>query len=137
MSAALLPRPFALGVLVAASVFGAALTLTPTVARADDTRAAVQSVFDQNCVKCHGARRTSAGLDLTADATASIVGRASSQAPGIPLVDAGNPDGSYLLLKVTDRHTTAGEGARMPLGNKVLSADAIETIRHWIASGAP
>lgn len=46
----------------------------------------------------------------------------------------GDPDGSYLLEKLTQDNPRFGD--RMPLFQTPLSADQIELIRTWIAEGA-
>jgi len=92
------------------------------------------NIVRQRCTKCHGARRKAAGLDLT-KGLEPLVGAASSQS-SFALVEAGQPERSYLFLKLTGRHDGSGKGARMPLGGKPLQADAIATIRKWIQDGA-
>lgn len=132
-----LPLRGAASTAVALGALVSLLAVDTAPARADDPRSEAQAVFDASCVKCHGARRTSAGLDLSADATGGLAGRASTQAPSMALVEPGNPDASYLFLKITDRHEGTGEGARMPLSGGALAPDDVEAVRRWIAAGAP
>ena len=47
----------------------------------------------------------------------------------------GNPNGSYILLKLRGDPGITGE--RMPLGGPYLSADQIAGIAAWIQAGAP
>jgi hypothetical protein len=91
----------------------------------------VQPLWNAQCVGCHGAGGNG-GLDLRApDSRAALVGVASVNWPGA-LVTAGEPDASVLYLKLVG---APGVGARMPQGG-ALGADALETVRRWIAEGA-
>lgn len=92
------------------------------------------------CSFCHGLPpneksngKFSVGTDK-ASAYAAMVGKSSvsSKCSGRPLVVAGNPDASLLLLKVT--HPPCGD--HMPLGGSPLSSEQVEMIRSWIAAGA-
>jgi hypothetical protein len=59
---------------------------------------------------------------------------AAARTAGLLRVDPDNPDNSFLLVKVTN--PTPLQGSRMPLGELPLSAEQIQLIRDWIASGA-
>ena len=72
-------------------------------------------------------------MSLEGDFAARIVGVASGQRPDLKLVDPGNPDSSYLLIKVRGDDEIVSQ--QMPPG-KVLPAEQVEIIRAWIASGA-
>ena len=97
--------------------------------------AQVSEVFAVSCVTsgCHSGGEPAAGLSLEGDFAARIVGVASEQRSGFLLVDPGNPDESYLLLKVRGDDEIISQ--RMPPGNP-LPAEQVEIIRAWIASGA-
>lgn len=74
----------------------------------------------------------SGGLTMGGDATSAytaMVGVASTQ--GTPYVAAGDPDGSYMFLKITEPPV----GSLMPLGDS-LTLDQISIIEDWILSGA-
>ncbi|MEX0707262.1 MAG: hypothetical protein WD078_04815 [Woeseia sp.] len=93
-------------------------------------------VFTPTCATagCHTGAGAPQGLRL--DATSSyglLVNVASSQAPSIPRVAPGDPDGSYLVRKLEG---TAAAGARMPLGRPPLAQSTIDVIRQWIIDGA-
>lgn len=61
----------------------------------------------------------------------------SSLSSELLLVDPGNPDRSYLMLKLEGTHLDAGEaGVRMPIGAAPLSAKKLDKIRTWILEGA-
>ena len=99
------------------------------------TLAQVSEVFAVSCAfsGCHSGGDPAAGLSLEGDFAARIVGVASEQRSDLKLVDPGNPNKSYLLIKV--RGDDAIISQRMPPGNP-LSAEQVEIIRAWIASGA-
>ena len=82
---------------------------------------------------CHSGGDPAAGLSLEGDFAARIVGVASEQRSDLKLVDPGNPNKSYLLIKVRGDDEIISQ--RMPPGNP-LSAEQVEIIRAWIASGA-
>ncbi|NKB69051.1 MAG: hypothetical protein GKR89_18440 [Candidatus Latescibacteria bacterium] len=105
------------------------------------TFAAIQdNIFTPSCALsgCHGADNFSNSPNLaTGQAYANIVGVASLgdlQAPRRPLIAAGDPDNSYLYLKLLDG--AAVEGVRMPNGGPYLPADTIAMVRAWIEAGA-
>lgn len=98
------------------------------------TYADVQQIVAESCAvpTCHAASLPSLGLDLETDPYGATVGVAASTS--IILVEPGAPEASYLLEKVSSDTPTAG--GRMPPGNPLSSAQ-IETLRSWIAAGAP
>ena len=99
------------------------------------TLAQVSGVFSVSCALsgCHSGGEPTADLSLEGDFAARIVGVASGQRPDLKLVDPGNPDDSYLLIKVRGDDEIVSQ--QMPPG-KVLPAEQVEIIRAWIASGA-
>ena len=97
--------------------------------------AQVSEVFAVSCAfsGCHSGGDPAAGLSLEGDFAGRIVGVASEQRAGFLLVDPGNPNKSYLLLKVRGDDEIISQ--QMPPGNP-LPAEQVEIIRAWIASGA-
>ncbi len=90
-------------------------------------------MLEARCDGCHSGADADAGLDLSAgSAWASLVGAASTEAPGRTRVVPGDPDASYLVAKLEG---TAGD--QMPLGGAALPAATIATVRAWISAGAP
>lgn len=96
-----------------------------------------------NMPTCHGAA-TQGNLDLSAKQTAydALVGVEASglmcSDSGLTLVQANNPGQSLLVLKVEEKAgmgDTCGVG--MPNTGQALGNDEIDTIRSWIAAGAP
>ena len=95
----------------------------------------VREVFAVSCAfsGCHSGGEPAAGLSLEGDFATRIVGVDSGQRPDFKLVDPGNPNKSYLLIKVRGDDEIVSR--QMPPGNP-LSAEQVEIIRAWIASGA-
>jgi hypothetical protein len=89
----------------------------------------VRPILSENCFQCHGfdekAREARLRLDVRAVATAPAKSGAIAIVPG-------HPEGSELLLRVTDAED------RMPPAEtgKRLKPAEIETLRRWIAAGA-
>ena len=88
---------------------------------------AIQDIFNQECVKCHGTRRQEAGLRLD-----SSIGlrRGSDQGP---IISPGSPSTSRLLLALEGN--LAGT-ARMPAKAPALPTEQLFQLRQWIESGA-
>jgi hypothetical protein len=95
----------------------------------------IQEIFNRKgCTNssCHGSARM-AGLDLRSGASyASLVNvRATSE--NLVRVVPGDPDGSYLVIKVEGRQSV---GARMPQTGSPLDTIDLTNLRNWIAQGA-
>ena len=89
------------------------------------------------CVNCHTSvgRIPPAGLDLTGNAYARLVGVSSVQRPGVLRVAPGDPDNSYIVHKLEGRSDIVG--GRMPRGTGPFLTDGqMLVIRRWIAEGA-
>lgn len=90
-----------------------------------DHAAAVKQIFRTRCLECHG--------DTRREADIHILQRDSYVGEGLP-VTPGDLDESYLF----DLLVTADEDYRMPESPRPpLSEQEIETVRQWIAEGAP
>lgn len=104
----------------------------------EPTLASIQeNIFDVSCALsgCHTGSNPPMGLDLTAGQSRSIlVGVASREVPAFERVDPGNPDDSYLVMKIEGDARIVG--VRMPLGRTPLSGEQIAVIREWILNGA-
>jgi len=121
-------------VLAAAALMAAGLAAqAPKVSFARD----VQPILDRECTKCHDAKEHKGRLDLSAGAAyRSLVGVPSEEVAAIPRVKPGDPDGSYLWLKLQHR---AEKGSGMPKGlffAKQLSPQELDLIKAWIEAGA-
>lgn len=103
-------------------------------------------IFDRNCAYtgCHFPpdaepnEEGQAGMDLTADAAyGAIVNVPSDEVPTMMRIAPGDPEGSYLYLKLNDRQAeVGGTGTRMPT-ELFLSQPEIEKFESWILAGAP
>ena len=92
-------------------------------------------IFTPLCTQCHSGASAPLGLSLEAGLSRSLlVGVSSVEVPALLRVKAGDPESSYLILKVEGASSIVG--GRMPLGNPPLSVEQIEAIREWIAEGA-
>ncbi len=93
----------------------------------------VEAIWSQRCTGCHTDGGVQAGLSLDAGESV-LVGVASTQAPELALVSYGDPEGSYLWLKITDGPEIVG--SRMPQG-AALSDGEIGTVTNWIVGVTP
>lgn len=92
-----------------------------------------ENVFDLSCA-LSGCHSGSTFPDLSSgQAYASIVDAISSQ--GFKLIAPGDPDNSYLYIKITAGPDMSG--SRMPQGGAPLPATTTDAIRDWIERGAP
>ena len=107
------------------TVDGAAVTVTLSQLSAQ--------IFTPNCSGCHGSSPSENMSLLPDDIAASIIDVQSNQRPSLQRIDPNNPDGSYLLQKVSG----TGAKAQMPLGGTPLSAAQIQLIVDWVNAGAP
>jgi hypothetical protein len=114
-------------------------TPTPTLPA---TLAVIQaSIFSPRCALplCHDSASRAGNLVLEpASSHADLVGIEpdvdTAEEAGLLRVDAGNPDNSFLLIKIEG--PPPDQGGRMPLVGRFLNADEVDVIRAWIADGA-
>jgi hypothetical protein len=101
-----------------------------------DLQSIEENVFTPICSKCHIGASAPEGLELdAAHAYDDLVGVPSVEEPNLERVNPGNPDLSYMVLKIEG---AAGiEGAQMPFGETPLPQTTIDAIRQWITNGAP
>lgn len=96
-------------------------------------------IFTPTCAKagCHASASASDGLVLEAgQAYGNLVGRPATQRSNLARVQPGDPDRSYLILKL--RGDPSITGLRMPQdGPPYLTSEQIEGIAAWIRAGAP
>jgi hypothetical protein len=97
----------------------------------------VQPLLDAHCTGCHEGPRPPEGLNLTAAHSYSLtVNTSSRQARRVPRVAPGQPERSYLYLKLTGAHAAAGgSGTQMPPDFPLPETD-LARIRAWIEQGA-
>ena len=101
-----------------------------------------QTIFGVHCLNsgCHNSTDRAGNLVLEAGLShASLLDGATfntvAAAAGLRRVDPGNPDLSFLIIKLNG--PGPGEGTRMPQGLSALSAADVDSIRAWILAGAP
>ncbi len=120
-----LDQPFAPGI---ASRYGAS-TFEPTY---EDI---ALSFLEPLCADCHGGGAPSTGLDVTFErAFQEMVDVPSVQRPDLDLIEPGDPDNSYLIIKLEGGDEMLGR--LMPRGRPARPPEEIEIIRTWIANGA-
>ncbi|RIK83388.1 MAG: hypothetical protein DCC67_05990 [Planctomycetota bacterium] len=89
----------------------------------------VLPILRANCQGCHQAARQEGGVDLTSQA--GVLGESES---GLAVVAPGDVEASELLAQITP---DGAGSALMPKDGPPLKPDEVETIRRWIAEGAP
>lgn len=95
----------------------------------------IQPIWGSQCATCHTSS-SNGGLNL-ADAYDEIISVGSNSTPSVSLIEPGDPDASYLWLKLIDRQdVVGGDGDWMPRGGKRLDAEQCLAIESWIAEGA-
>lgn len=100
----------------------------------------ISPLLEANCGGCHSEERAEAGLVLVGEGVYQrlLDGAAALDRDGRRFVVPGDPQGSYLFLKLIDDETIVGKG--MPLdplaGVRKLSDEEIFDIEAWIRDGA-
>jgi len=126
---------------VAATAFGMRAGAAPDAPAAPAEsyfQAEIAPLLTEKCAVCHMTGEEAGAMSLIPDnAIASLVGVGSAEAPTQIRVVAGDPDKSYLVMKLEGTHMAhGGAGAQMPFGSPPLPAAEIAKIRMWIADGA-
>ncbi len=88
----------------------------------------VLPIFQQNCAKCHGEKRGSAGLRLHTAAALKVKWDKQKN-----LIVPGKPEESELYKRLT---LPKDDKKRMPKGGEPLAKDKIDLIARWIKEGA-
>lgn len=102
----------------------------------------VQPIIQAYCVRCHSATNRPPRMDFRQPARNTydrLVGRPALRAQA-NYIEPGDPDRSYLLLKIENRHQTITgfDGDFMPPNRERIrvSAPEVETLTTWIREGA-
>jgi len=98
--------------------------------------AQIQPIWDARCSEaCHLGSSANGGLSLN-DGFGATVGVPAIGIAGMDLITPGNPDQSYMWLKLNDTHMGAGGiGAIMPTSGMLASTE-LDLIKSWIDGGA-
>jgi mono/diheme cytochrome c family protein len=99
---------------------------SPAPAAAIDFTRDIQPIFAQQCYACHGAATQMADLRLDAKSPALRGGRSGA------VIVPGDSKASRLYQRISG----GSSGARMPMGQKPLTAEQIALIARWIDAGA-
>jgi hypothetical protein len=98
----------------------------------------VSQILEANCGGCHGGTSPAEGLDLVGDDAYDTLLEASTQVPDLKLVEPGEPDQSYLWLKLNGDDSIVG--SQMPIdpleGERTLTQPELDDINTWIVNGA-
>ena len=89
----------------------------------------IQTIFNDNCIQCHGGPNPIAFMDLTLG-TAQIVDIPSFQVNSINRIEPGRPSLSYLFFKINCSNQLSGD--RMPRDAPPLNLFDQALIRDWI-----
>jgi hypothetical protein len=97
----------------------------------------LEPLVTARCLGCHTREEPEAQLVFeTGSGYEAMVGRASTQVPDQMLVVPGDPDASYLWLKLTGDAEIGKGMPRTVIGSIRLSDAELELYRRWIADGA-
>jgi len=100
-----------------------------------DFQSIQDNVFTPICVRCHSGASAPEGLQLdAAHSYALLVGVPSGEVPDVERVKPGDPDSSYIVLKLEGAPGIVG--VQMPYGGPYLPQATIDVIRQWITNGA-
>lgn len=95
------------------------------------------NIFSRKCAfsGCHAGPNPQQGMNLSeGKAYENIVLVPSTEQPELFRIQPGEPDSSYLYLKVKGDPRISGE--QMPLSGSKLTQQQLDAIREWIANGA-
>ena len=100
-------------------------------------------LIERGCAEsnCHQGAEAKAGLNLEAEFAFDALVNQPCSMPGavelgLNLVTPGEPDDSFLYVKVTLEEDHSLLGRPMPITGKGLSVEDTELIRRWIEAGA-
>jgi hypothetical protein len=101
-----------------------------------DFQSIQDNVFTPICAPCHSGATAPEGETLdAAHSYNSIVGVPSTEVPTLDRIKPGDPDHSYLVLKIEGASGIIG--AQMPYHETPLVQSTINAIRQWVTDGAP
>jgi mono/diheme cytochrome c family protein len=110
----------------------ACLPLTVPAAAAEiDFRSQVLPLLSENCFNCHGPDSGTREAGLRLDLRDAALTPSDS---GVPAIVPGDPSASNLIARITT--DDPGDVMPPPSSKKILTPEAIEILRRWIAEGA-
>ncbi len=86
---------------------------------------------------CHQGTRPAGMLNLTPTRAYDQLVNVPAQEPGWVRVVPGDPNHSYVLVKIGGAPGPLGDGGLMPPNSVLLCQPKMDAIRRWIAAGAP
>jgi len=95
----------------------------------------VARIIKQSCgvTGCHSGKYPAAGLNFEPEKfLATVLNAPSQELPGLKIVNSGNPENSYLLMKIMGDPQIKGQ--RMPFKRDPLKNEEIQAIRDWLMS---
>jgi hypothetical protein len=100
-----------------------------------DFQSIQDNVFTPICSKCHIGASAPEGLQLDAAHSYNLlVGVPSVEESNLLRVKPGDPDDSYMILKIEG--APGIDGGQMPLGETPLPQSTIDAMRLWVTNGA-
>jgi hypothetical protein len=94
--------------------------------------------FRCSSAPCHGVNNPAKGMSLTtANAYDALVGVPSTERPDLMRVNPGDPETSYLWIKLGQGNQDLRDGVTMPSGESLLPQAELDNIEQWILAGAP
>ena len=106
-----------------------------TVPLTADFQSIQDNVFTPICSPCHSGASAPEGLQLDAAHSYNLlVGVPSQEVPTLDRVKPGDPNNSYIIIKLTNGPGIVGQ--QMPRGEPPLPQSTIDVIEQWITNGA-
>lgn len=99
----------------------------PVKLRAPELEPKVRKIFEDKCTACHD----SGSDEVVLAGGLGHLTTAKSKETGKVFVTAGDPNGSYLVAKLTGKGI---KGEQMPMGDDPLVAGEMEAVREWIVA---
>ncbi|MCB1231812.1 MAG: PSD1 domain-containing protein [Verrucomicrobiae bacterium] len=109
---------------------GASFRESPVLAEAGPNQHDVIPIMLLRCTACHGPQRQDGGLDLRTPASMRKGGHSG------PAFVAGDPDGSLMIQRI-ESEACPPQALLLKAFVKRPPESDVETLRHWIAAGAP
>jgi mono/diheme cytochrome c family protein len=94
----------------------------------------VMNIYSRNCMSCHSGKNPQQGLNLSSskEIFATGVSATSKENDTLMIIDPGNPEKSYLIMKI--RNDRSISGSSMPKNAAQLSQKQVQVVEQWIAS---